>query len=86
VKGDPTSRVLIVLVVLSLAVVTGVQSRAQVPAAPSPAAVALTDEQKTVYALGLIMQRSLRQFDLSAEEIEIIKRALTDGAAGAQGI
>jgi FKBP-type peptidyl-prolyl cis-trans isomerase FkpA len=53
--------------------------------APAPAAV-LTDEQKTVYALGLLMQRSIRQFDLSAEEIEIVKRALTDGAAGTPAV
>lgn len=54
------------------------------PAARRPAAApaAMTDEQKTVYALGLLMQRSLGQFDLSPVELEIIKRALTDAAAG----
>ncbi|MCC7010258.1 MAG: FKBP-type peptidyl-prolyl cis-trans isomerase [Acidobacteria bacterium] len=46
----------------------------------------LSDEQKTIYALGLLMQRSIRQFDLSPEEIEIIKRALVDGAAGTPAI
>ncbi len=51
---------------------------AAVPAAPAP----LTDEQKVIYALGLLMQRSLGQFDLSADELDIIKRALTDAAAG----
>ena len=50
--------------------------------AAAPAAVApLTDEEKTVYALGLLVQRSLRQFDLTASELEILKRALTDAAA-----
>ena len=50
--------------------------------APAPAAVApMTDEQKTVYALGLLVQRSFRQFDLTASELEIVKRALTDAAA-----
>src|SRR5215510_7496631 len=48
---------------------------------PATAAAPMTDEEKTVYALGLLMQRSLRQFDLSASEVEIIKRALSDGAA-----
>jgi FKBP-type peptidyl-prolyl cis-trans isomerase FkpA len=49
----------------------------------SPAAAApMTDEEKTVYALGLLVQRSLRQFDLSASELEIIKRALSDATAG----
>ena len=49
---------------------------------PTPAAVApMTDEEKTVYALGLLVQRSLRQFDLTASELEVLKRALSDGAA-----
>jgi len=42
----------------------------------------MTDEEKTVYALGLIVQRSLRGFDLSASELEILKKALSDAAAG----
>src|SRR5882762_8087776 len=51
--------------------------------APAPAAVApMTDEEKTLYALGLLVQRSLRQFDLTASELEIVKRALSDAAAG----
>ena len=48
---------------------------------PARAAAPLTDEQKTVYALGLLMQRSLGQFDLSAAELEVLKRALSDAAA-----
>jgi FKBP-type peptidyl-prolyl cis-trans isomerase FkpA len=52
------------------------------PAAPAP----LTDEQKVIYALGLLMQRSLGQFDLSAAEVDIIKRAITDAAAGKPAI
>jgi len=51
--------------------------------APKAAPTALaTDEQKTIYALGLQMHRSLTQFDLSPAELELIKRALTDAAAG----
>ncbi len=45
------------------------------------AAAPLTDDQKPVYALGLLMQRSLDQFDFSAAELEVFKRALSDGAA-----
>ena len=63
------------------------------PAAPTPATTAasgrgpavgvpMTDEEKAIYALGLLVQRSLREFDLSAGELEILKRALTDAAAG----
>lgn len=48
------------------------------PAAPAP----MTDEQKTIYALGLSIAQSIGQFDLSPAELEIVKRALTDAAAG----
>jgi FKBP-type peptidyl-prolyl cis-trans isomerase FkpA len=51
--------------------------------AAKPTAPALsTDEQKTVYALGLQMYRSLGRFDLSPAEVELVKRALGDAAAG----
>ena len=50
---------------------------------PSPArpAASLTEDQKVIYAIGLLMQRSLDQFDLSAAELDVIKRSLTDAAA-----
>jgi len=51
-------------------------------AAKATMPVLSTDEQKTVYALGLQMYRSLAQFDLSPAEVELIKRALGDAAAG----
>lgn len=41
----------------------------------------MTDEQKTLYALGLSIYNSLGQFDLSPEELEIVKRAMTDAAS-----
>ena len=51
--------------------------------APKAAAPVLeTDEQKTVYALGLQVYRSLAQFDLSPAELEVIQRALAVAAAG----
>jgi FKBP-type peptidyl-prolyl cis-trans isomerase FkpA len=48
------------------------------PPAPPPLA---TDDDKTIYAIGLTMARQLAQLDLSQAELEIIKRALTDAAA-----
>ena len=45
-----------------------------------------TDEEKTLYAVGLVMQRSLKQFDLSAAELEIIRRAIADAQAGKPAI
>jgi FKBP-type peptidyl-prolyl cis-trans isomerase FkpA len=42
----------------------------------------MTDEEKTIYALGLSIYRSLSQFDLSAAEMDLVKKALVDAAAG----
>jgi FKBP-type peptidyl-prolyl cis-trans isomerase FkpA len=54
--------------------------------APKPAAAApaplTTDEQKTVYALGLMMGQSISVFNLTPAELDIVKRALTDSANG----
>lgn len=53
------------------------------PAKPKPVAPALiTDDEKTIYALGLSVYRSLAPFDLSPAELEILQRALADAAAG----
>ena len=49
------------------------------PVGPPPLT---TDDEKTVYALGLMMGQSIAPFNLSPAEIEIVKRALTDSANG----
>jgi len=41
-----------------------------------------TDDQKIVYAVGLSMAQQLSQLGLSRAELEIVKQALTDSAAG----
>ena len=41
----------------------------------------MTDEEKIIYALGLSMARSIKPFNLSPAEIEIVKRALSDAEA-----
>jgi FKBP-type peptidyl-prolyl cis-trans isomerase FkpA len=52
------------------------------PAKPKPIAPALTtDNQKTIYALGVSVYDSLAQFYLSPAELEIVKRAISDAAA-----
>src|SRR5690348_11024658 len=58
---------------------------AQTPAPKGPPASPAgleTDDQKAIYALGLAMARQLQQFDLSPTELDILKRALSDAAAG----
>jgi len=41
----------------------------------------MTDEQKTVYSLGLSIYKSLGQFDLSPAEVAIVQKAISDAAA-----
>jgi len=52
------------------------------PPKPADASASMTDDEKTIYALGLSVSRSLAQFDLSPAEIELVRRALADAAAG----
>src|SRR5436309_441607 len=43
---------------------------------PTPVtAVTMTDEQKTIYALGLSIAQSISQFDLSPAELDLVKQA-----------
>ncbi len=51
-------------------------------AMPVWAAQPQTEEQKTLYALGVHMTRQLAVFNLSAEEYEFVKEGITDAAAG----
>jgi FKBP-type peptidyl-prolyl cis-trans isomerase FkpA len=41
-----------------------------------------TDDQKTLYAVGLVIARQLSVFNLSPSELELVKQGITDGAAG----
>ena len=62
---------------------TAPKSAPKSASAPESAAPVLeTDDQKTVYALGLQVYRSLAEFELSPAEMELVKRALADAAAG----
>ena len=42
----------------------------------------MTDEQKTIYAVGLSIYQSLGPLNLSPDELTIVKQAITDAAAG----
>nr|WP_223921597.1 FKBP-type peptidyl-prolyl cis-trans isomerase [Geobacter sp. AOG2] len=41
-----------------------------------------TEEQKTLYALGLMVSRSLSVFNLTPTELEVVKQGLTDAVSG----
>ena len=52
----------------------------QPAAATAPKLV--TDDDKTLYALGVLMSRNLEAFSLTQQEIELVKSGLEDGALG----
>jgi FKBP-type peptidyl-prolyl cis-trans isomerase FkpA len=57
----------------------GMQAQAQAPAPQAQSQVQLkTEDEKTVYALGLSIGRSIKLFDLSPAELEIVKKGMTD--------
>ena len=64
----------------------GVVASAQTPAAvpPLPAPRMETDEQKTLYALGLLLGDDLKIFSLKPEELELVKAGLADAASSAK--
>jgi FKBP-type peptidyl-prolyl cis-trans isomerase FkpA len=41
-----------------------------------------TDDEKTLYAIGVVVAKQLDVFTLSPSELEVVKRGLTDAAAG----
>ena len=51
-------------------------------AVPAWAVQPQTEDQKTLYALGVHMARQMAIFSLSAEEYEFVKEGITDAAAG----
>jgi len=51
-------------------------------AAPVLASDLKTEEQKTLYAVGLAVSRELSVFQLSAAELELVKQGITDGVTG----
>jgi FKBP-type peptidyl-prolyl cis-trans isomerase FkpA len=79
-------RVLFLLLPIGLTV-QGVWAQAAKPK-PVPATrnanapAVMTDDEKTIYALGLSIYRSLGQFDLSPSELAIVEKAMSDAASG----
>ena len=53
-------------------------------AGPSTAeATAMSDEDKSFYSLGALMSRSIKTFELTPHELDLLKQGLTDGVTGA---
>lgn len=65
-------KVLGLALLASLAAVSCAKTRASGPELK-------TDDQKTLYALGLVVSENLAQFNLSEADLEIVKAGLSDG-------
>jgi FKBP-type peptidyl-prolyl cis-trans isomerase FkpA len=51
-------------------------------ALPAFAAEPKTEDQKTLYAVGLVIARQLSVFELSPEELDYVRQGLNDGVSG----
>src|SRR2546422_10781055 len=69
VKGRPMPKTLVSALVLLLVAAPLVAAGAEVK----------TEEQKTLYALGLALSQSLSTFALSDKELDLVQEGLTDG-------
>ena len=58
----------------------GLGCKADAQSSAPAAAPVQTEEQKTVYALGLILGRNLANLELSAEELALVQKGLLDAA------
>jgi FKBP-type peptidyl-prolyl cis-trans isomerase len=54
----------------------------QKPAATTPAPELATDDDKTIYALGLVLARNVGDFHLSEAELGVLEQGLRDGVLG----
>lgn len=66
---------------LSLSACDQMKSKTEQAAAPTTT-VPETEEQKTFYALGLAVAQSLSQFNMSEDEVAMVKTGLSDALAG----
>jgi len=72
--------------VVSLAVCLGSMSACMQRSGPGVASPPKleTDEQKTLYALGLLIGRNVKQFSLKQDELALVKAGLTDSVTDAK--
>jgi len=63
---------------LALLILAGVPALA----ADAPAKPPTTEEEKTVYALGLMLSKNLQAFELSPAEVSLVLQGISDGVTG----
>src|SRR5690349_8123597 len=75
-------RLILLSAVLSdVALVSGCNSKQETPA---PSKTAEAQDDKTFYALGLLVSKNLEGFQLTPQELEQVKKGLSDGVAKKQ--
>jgi len=84
---DKVLSVVAVASVLGLAGITACkpsEKPGQSGAKPTSAqATAMSEDDKSFYSLGALMSRSIKTFELTPHELDLVKQGLTDGSTGA---
>jgi len=60
----------------------GLVSLPALAADPAPAPTLTTEDDKTIYAIGVILSRSVEGFHLTPQEVQLVKAGFDDGATG----
>jgi FKBP-type peptidyl-prolyl cis-trans isomerase FkpA len=81
-RNAPMKRIASVLVVTLCATLSATACKGDEKAAAAASGPLQTEEQKTAYALGLMVGRNLTPLKLSAEELALVQRGLIDAATG----
>jgi FKBP-type peptidyl-prolyl cis-trans isomerase FkpA len=82
---DDDMKHVILCAALALAGVSITSCRGKTPGGGAASAgVPHTDDEKALYALGTILGERISEFNLSPQELEIVKRGLTDSVTGAR--
>ena len=79
-RKEPMKRFLPVLMTLGLVLLAGCKGSST--ATPASTGELKTDEEKTVYAMGVMLATPVKSMALTPEQIEIMSRGLKDAAAG----
>ncbi len=72
----------LLLALLIFAVAPAVAAEPPAKPAAAPATSTLSEEEKTLYALGLMLSKNLQAFELSPADVKLVLQGISDGASG----
>jgi FKBP-type peptidyl-prolyl cis-trans isomerase FkpA len=70
------------IALLAVAVAPAIAAEAPAKPAAAPAGGLTSEDDKTLYALGLMLSRNLQAFELNPAELAFVVQGITDGATG----